>query len=100
MNDAKSSVQQLKKTFEEKPGIDFSKTPCSFGQLFTKRRPKKDKWNTSRVVHSVPCEDTIHLKKIIAGTHIFKKGESCVNQKSGYRIDNSWTLLLKNLRLT
>ena len=40
-----------------------------------------------------------HLKRIIEGVHIFNKEESCINLISGYKIDNSWAPLLKDLRL-
>ena len=45
-------------------------------------------------------EKNLFKRKVIKGIHIFNKGESCVNQISGYKIDNSWAPLLKNLRLT
>ena len=41
-----------------------------------------------------------HFKRrIIEGVHIFNKEESCINLISGYKIDNSWAPLLKDLRL-
>ena len=45
-------------------------------------------------------EKNAFKRKIIEGIHIFNKEESCVNQISGYKIDNSWAPLLKNLQLT
>ena len=32
----------------------------TLGNLLFKRRPKKDRWDTSHVVYSVPCEDPQH----------------------------------------
>ena len=101
--EAKASAQELEETFEEKLDIEFSKTfyapyhpharkmfqslqklfgitcvhkkTATLGNYLYKRRPKRDKWNTSHVVHSVPCEDPHHqyigqTKRTVSYTHL------------------------------
>ena len=54
---AKKMFRSLQKSF----GINvvYKKTQ-TLGNLLFKRRPRKDKWETSHVVYSVPCEEPEH----------------------------------------
>jgi hypothetical protein len=143
--------------------VVYKKTQ-TLGNLLLKRRPKKDKWDSSHVVYSVPCEDPQHQyigqtkrslkvrvkehekscegnlsglrpdenydngipfhvsstghrflfdqtkilaqekngfkRRIIEGIHIFNKKASCVNVISGKKIDNIWSPVIKELKLS
>ena len=56
---AKKMFQSLQKSF----GINVvDKKTQTLGNLLFKRRPRKDKWETSHVVCSVPCEEPEQVK--------------------------------------
>ena len=112
-------IQLLDETHVEQPPIDFSKAfyapyhpharkmfealhtkfgitsvykkTTTLGNMLFKRRPKKDKWNTTHVVYSVPCsispDQYIGQTKRKMSTRIREHEKSCEGDLSGIHPD-------------
>ena len=81
-------ARKLFETLQKKFGItSLYKKTTTLGNLLFKRRPKKDKWDNSHVVYSVPCAN--HPKQYIGqtkrklGTRIREHEKSCEGDLSG-----------------
>ena len=114
-----SDTQRLDESHDEQPIIDFSKAfyapyhpharkmfevlqkkfgitnvykkTTTLGNLLFKRRPKRDKWNSTHVVYSVPCseqpEQYIGQTKRKMITRIREHEKSCEGDLSGIQPD-------------
>ena len=77
---------------QKKFGItNVYKKTTTLGNLLFKRRPKRDKWNSTHVVYSVPCseqpEQYIGQTKRKMITRIREHEKSCEGDLSGIQPD-------------
>ena len=66
---------------------------ATLGNYLYKRRPKRDKWNTSHVVYSVPCEDPQHQyigqTKRMMKVRIKEQEKSCIGDLTDIQPDTT-----------